>query len=64
MERITAAKRTFLFINQELQRLEANGADPAVVSNLKVINEELSDSVISLCKKYEALCISTNSVTQ
>jgi hypothetical protein len=53
MDRIIAAKRTFQWINQELEKLKQTGANAGVIANLVYVNEELSDSIISLINQQE-----------
>lgn len=55
MGRLESAKKVFFAINQELDKIERNAL---VVHKLRTINEELSDAVIQLIKKYEQ-CKST-----
>ena len=53
MNKISAAKKVFHTINEELDKvlLGEEGSRRIVVQKLKLINEELSDAVIDLMKK-------------
>ena len=53
MSKISAAKKVFHTINEELDKvlLGEEGSRRIVVQKLKLINEELSDAVIDLMKK-------------
>ena len=57
MNRLQDAKKVFLIVNEELTKLDE--LNMPVVRRLKMINEELSEAVIDLIKKYESLCISS-----
>jgi hypothetical protein len=62
MNRLQAAKKVFLIINEELSKLDE--LNIPVVRRLKLINEELSESVTDLIKKYETCTYTTNYATQ
>lgn len=53
MNKISAAKKVFHTINEELDKvlLGEESSRRLVVQKLKLINEELSDAVIDLLKK-------------
>ncbi len=53
MSKISAAKKVFHTINEELDKvlLGEESSRRLVVQKLKMINEELSDAVIDLMKK-------------
>lgn len=53
MNKISAAKKVFHTINEELDKvlLGEESSRRLVVQKLKLINEELSDAVIDLMKK-------------
>lgn len=53
MNKISAAKKVFHTINEELDKvlLGEESSRRIVVQKLKMINEELSDAVIDLMKK-------------
>lgn len=53
MNKISAAKKVFHTINEELDKvlLGEESSRRIVVQKLKLINEELSDAVIDLMKK-------------
>lgn len=51
MTRKQAALKVFMRINEELEKLE--NKESLVAKRLRLINEELCESVIELIKKYE-----------
>jgi hypothetical protein len=61
-EKIASAKEVFRVIDQDLGKIpEAGEIDKlAIVQRLRVINEELSDMVLTLVKNNEALKIRIN----
>jgi hypothetical protein len=60
MDRVIAAKKTFNWINQELEKLRLTGANPRLVANLITVNEELSDSITSIINQQEIWLLTNN----
>lgn len=61
MTRKQAAVKVFMKINEELEKIEDRNS--LVVKRLRLINEELCESIIELIKKYECKSI-TDYATQ